>query len=44
MQKRKDEICGINNTYFAGAYWRYGFHEDGLLSATKVASKLGCEF
>ena len=44
MQKRKDEICGVNNTYFAGAYWRYGFHEDGLLSATKVASKLGCEF
>ena len=44
MQKRKDEICGQNNTYFAGAYWRYGFHEDGLLSATKVASKLGCEF
>ncbi|MFY9088649.1 NAD(P)/FAD-dependent oxidoreductase [Arcobacter aquimarinus] len=44
MQGRKDEICGHNNTYFAGAYWRYGFHEDGLLSATKVASKLGCEF
>ena len=44
MQKRKDEICGVNNTYFAGAYWRYGFHEDGLLSATKVASNLGCEF
>ena len=44
MQSRKDEICGQNNTYFAGAYWRYGFHEDGLLSATKVASKLGCEF
>ena len=44
MQKRKDEICGHNNTYFAGAYWRYGFHEDGLLSATKVASKLDCEF
>ncbi|MDD3009675.1 MAG: FAD-dependent oxidoreductase [Arcobacter sp.] len=44
MQSRKDEICGHNNTYFVGAYWRYGFHEDGLLSATKVASKLGCEF
>ena len=44
MQNRKDEICGQNNTYFAGAYWKYGFHEDGLLSATKVASKLGCEF
>ncbi|AYJ79628.1 FAD-dependent oxidoreductase [Aliarcobacter cryaerophilus ATCC 43158] len=44
MQSRKDEICGVNNTYYAGAYWRYGFHEDGLLSATKVASKLMSEF
>lgn len=44
MQKRKHEICGENNTYYVGAYWRYGFHEDGLLSATTVASKLGCNF
>ena len=43
MQKRKSEISGQNNTYFAGAYWRYGFHEDGLLSANDVAKLLGCE-
>ena len=43
MQKRKSEINGQNNTYFAGAYWRYGFHEDGLLSANEVAKLLGCE-
>ena len=43
MQKRKNEICGENNTYFTGAYWRYGFHEDGLFSANEVAKKLGCE-
>ena len=43
MQKRKNEISGQNNTYYAGAYWRYGFHEDGLFSANEVAKQLGCE-
>lgn len=42
MQKRRDEINGVNNTYFAGAYWRYGFHEDGLWSANTIAQELGC--
>jgi uncharacterized protein len=42
MQKRKKEISGQNNTYYAGAYWRYGFHEDGLLSANEVGKLLGC--
>jgi uncharacterized protein len=42
MQKRRDVINGINNTYFAGAYWRYGFHEDGLWSANTIAQELGC--
>ena len=35
-QKRHDEISGINRTFYCGAYWRYGFHEDGVLSALKV--------
>ncbi len=43
MQKRKKDINGYNNTYYAGAYWRYGFHEDGLLSANEVGKLLGCE-
>jgi uncharacterized protein len=43
MQKRKNEISGHNNTYYAGAYWRYGFHEDGLFSANEVGKLLGCE-
>jgi uncharacterized protein len=43
MQKRKNEISGQNNTFYAGAYWRYGFHEDGLLSANEVGKLLGCE-
>jgi predicted NAD/FAD-binding protein len=32
-QKRHREINGANRTYFCGAYWRYGFHEDGVVSA-----------
>jgi predicted NAD/FAD-binding protein len=32
-QRRKAEIDGVNRTYFCGAYWRNGFHEDGVVSA-----------
>ncbi len=32
-QQRQPEINGTNRTYFCGAYWRYGFHEDGVVSA-----------
>jgi predicted NAD/FAD-binding protein len=32
-QKRHREIEGVNRTYFCGAYWRNGFHEDGVVSA-----------
>jgi predicted NAD/FAD-binding protein len=32
-QKRRTEISGRNRTFFCGAYWRYGFHEDGVVSA-----------
>jgi len=35
-------IQGQNNTWFCGAYLRHGFHEDGLHSALKVVSRLGC--
>lgn len=33
-------IQGDNNTWFCGAYTRYGFHEDGYASAMDVAVKL----
>ncbi|MDE5001000.1 NAD/FAD-binding protein, partial [Francisella tularensis subsp. holarctica] len=36
-----DKIQGLINTYYCGAYLRYGFHEDGILSAVYVATKLG---
>jgi predicted NAD/FAD-binding protein len=32
-QKRRHEINGTRRTYYCGAYWRYGFHEDGVNSA-----------
>jgi predicted NAD/FAD-binding protein len=40
-QTRHGEINGVNHTYYAGAYWRYGFHEDGLLSANIIAKMIG---
>jgi predicted NAD/FAD-binding protein len=32
-QARQGEVNGVNRTYFCGAYWRNGFHEDGVVSA-----------
>jgi uncharacterized protein len=40
-QSRKAEIQGTNRTWFAGAYWGWGFHEDGMRSAVDVANALG---
>jgi predicted NAD/FAD-binding protein len=42
-QRRRDEISGQRGTSFAGAYWGYGFHEDGVQSALHVARALGVE-
>jgi len=38
------EVSGVNRTHYCGAYWRYGFHEDGLTSALRVARSLGVEW
>lgn len=40
-QARWREISGVGRTHYCGAYWRYGFHEDGLLSAQRVAADFG---
>lgn len=38
---RRAEICGRNRTHFCGAYWGWGFHEDGVVSALQVAERFG---
>ena len=35
-QTRQAEINGPQNTYFCGAYWRFGFHEDGVWSTLQA--------
>jgi uncharacterized protein len=40
-QKEWNEINGTNRTYFCGAYWGHGFHEDGVNSALAVAECFG---
>jgi len=39
-QARRDEISGVNRTWYCGAYWSYGFHEDGVNSGLAVARGL----
>lgn len=40
-QARHSEISGVNQTHYCGAYWSYGFHEDGVKSALRVCAQLG---
>lgn len=40
-QSRRWEISGHNRTWYCGAWWGFGFHEDGLRSAVEVAKRLG---
>ena len=40
-QGQLDSIQGKARTWFCGAWTRYGFHEDGLLSGIRVARSLG---
>ncbi len=39
-QKQIQAIQGKNGLWFCGAYQRYGFHEDGLLSAVNIAKAM----
>ena len=35
-QSRWEEINGVNHTWYVGAWWGYGFHEDAMRSAQRV--------
>ena len=37
---RRDEISGHHRTYYCGAYWGWGFHEDGFRSGVEAANAL----
>jgi len=37
-QRRWSEISGPRDTFYAGAYWRHGFHEDGAWSGLRAAA------
>jgi len=41
LQKEKHLINGKNNTFYCGAYWGNGFHEDGIVSALDVCKFFG---
>jgi predicted NAD/FAD-binding protein len=42
-QRRYDEVGGRDRTHYCGAYWGWGFHEDGVASAHRAVAALGRE-
>ncbi|WP_122552987.1 NAD(P)/FAD-dependent oxidoreductase [Pseudomonas viridiflava] len=40
-QARWEEINGVDHTWYCGAYWANGFHEDGVVSGLRVAKAFG---
>ncbi len=43
-QQRRAEITGDGPVHYCGAWWGYGFHEDGAASALAVCRELGVEW
>jgi predicted NAD/FAD-binding protein len=39
-QGRHEEISGVRRTHYCGAYWGWGFHEDGVLSALRACAQV----
>ncbi|HET6999216.1 MAG TPA: FAD-dependent oxidoreductase [Solirubrobacterales bacterium] len=42
-QARHSEISGVRNTHYCGAYWGWGFHEDGVASALRACKGIAPE-
>ncbi|HEX2414169.1 MAG TPA: FAD-dependent oxidoreductase [Thermoleophilaceae bacterium] len=40
-QRRWDQVSGVRRTHYCGAYWGYGFHEDGVVSGLRVCARFG---
>ena len=40
-QRRWHEVSGVRRTHYCGAYWGYGFHEDGVVSGLRVCAQFG---
>ena len=40
-RKSHSEISGVDRIHYCGAYWGYGFHEDGVNSALAVCKQFG---
>lgn len=39
-QHRFEEIDGVDGFHFCGAWWGYGFHEDGIASGRRVCERI----
>jgi len=39
-QARHGEISGVRHTHYCGAYWGWGFHEDGVVSALRACEAI----
>jgi predicted NAD/FAD-binding protein len=39
-QARHAEVSGVRRTHYCGAYWGWGFHEDGVVSALRACARI----
>jgi len=39
-QAQHAEISGVRRTHYCGAYWGWGFHEDGVVSALRACERI----
>jgi predicted NAD/FAD-binding protein/DUF1365 family protein len=43
-QRRFEEIDGVDRIHYCGAWWGYGFHEDGMVSGLRVCHRIGVDW